>query len=247
MRMLLLWSLAAAMVLGAIEPALACSCLGSSLEEERKNASLIFVGLVTDIRLPETAADNGYASVTFAVLQAWQRRSPRSVVVLTAPRGMSCGFIPTVGGYYLIFAQRSSSDRQLHMNLCSYNIALFCGGEILEALGRPATRHEMLPSIDQWGSDDAPIPAWIRCMPRPRAPTHPSLMIPNGVEIKRFSATIFRDGSAHDVDFSLECEKWCEEACTARLKESIQLAIESWCWEPAVYRGVPVAIRVESF
>jgi hypothetical protein len=236
------YALTAVILLTFARSALGCSCVTKSVREERKDAALVFVGQVTAVT--DRQPSHWTATVAFEVLQAWNRGIAKTLNVVTSRGGGSCGYLPEVGGVYLIFAHRDPTNPHLQMTLCSNNAPLLCAGTALRELGRPARRDRPLPRLDDAGSDDAPISQSISCARDPRPARESRLHLPRWVEIRNFSATILRDGAVRDLEFDLECADLVEYECTSELERRVRASIESWIYEPATLNGRPVAMRV---
>jgi hypothetical protein len=238
--------LLASMVLFVPRLVFACSCITPGVREEKKRAALVFVAKVSNVKLPSYVGPP--AEVTFEVLVAWKGRPPKSVTVYSSPYGASCGWVPAVGGYYLVFAHRYSGEPRLQMGLCSNHVHYFCAQSAIRQLGRPTIRHSPLPTSDGLGTDDSPVPPyllWSGCTRPPQRPLQANLHLPPAVEMKDFSATILRDGTVRDLSFKLVCAPHVRSECTDELEARIRATVLSWRYRPGTFNGREVAMRIE--
>jgi len=222
--------------------AFACSCISLQLSDEIKYSALVFAGHVA--RIDKT--DDGMLRVTFTVYQSWRRRAAEEVAVDTAPSGASCGYPVEPGGDYLIFAKRIPDRPYLRIGLCSHNTPLICAPQqTLKKLGRPAVRYRPLPDFSRWGTNEQPATMWNLCGTPPVPPGDPNEGLPKGVWISDFVATVYDDGSVHDVRIKLTCLPYLTEQCTPERENETRARIESWRYKPAQRFGRPVAYKIE--
>jgi hypothetical protein len=228
-------ALVALIAIAFAAPAFACSCITTSVREERDRAALTFVGRVRDVRT------TGHArTITFDVLQAWNHRAPRTVTVETSTGGGSCGYHVEEGESYVIFAHRGDHTATLQISMCSNNMPLLCAERHLRELGRPARRYQRLPLLLDVGTDENPLSSTIHCARRPEWPSNANLGLPRSAHFRRFTVTILRDGSVRDLELDLECAE-----CTPELQARVRAKIEALTFKPATLNGRVVAMRVE--
>ncbi len=113
------------LVAAGARPAYACSCAGSSTEEQFRRSDAVFAGEVVEVgKFPMEQAgpmDPGMpylAPVSFDVKAAWKGVAGDSVVVHGQGPGPSCGLDFERGETYLVFAGRGEND-VLQTGLCS--------------------------------------------------------------------------------------------------------------------------------
>lgn len=113
--------------LGA-RPAYACSCAGTSTEEQFRRSDAVFAGEVVEVgKFPIEQAgptDSGlplFGPVTFDVKGAWKGVAGDSVVVHGQGPGPSCGLDFQRGETYLVFAGKAGEGENgpLQTDLCS--------------------------------------------------------------------------------------------------------------------------------
>lgn len=229
----------ALLLLFAAHEAFACSCAGSGNPlAEKRQASLTFVGRTVSVE----PVGGFQVRVTFDVLVAWRRDVPRRVSVLTSESGAACGYVPPIGEVHLLFAYRSKQDQELRIGLCSHNRPLICAENDLPRFGRPGTRHETLPDFKTFGSDDAPLPYYTRCVKQPEPIGDHTLVVIYGFQIHKLAYTVLRDGSVRDVSFEMKCPDVCTPADEAGMRN----AVARLKYKPAMLGSRPVAVRYQA-
>jgi len=206
------------------------------LDRELRASALIFAGHVARV-------EYGGARVTFTVYESWRRRAAEEVIVETSG---GCGYFVEPGGDYIIFARRYPGFPYLQMRACSHNTALLCAADLLKTLGRPAVRYRPLPDFRGWGTDEHPLTQWNLCGARePVRPPNADYGLPQGVWIRDFAATVYADGSVHDVQIKLGCLPHVADQCTPERERATRERIETWRYKPAELFGRPVAYKIE--
>lgn len=220
----------------------ACSCATPTLEREIASASVIFVGTATHRANP--TGDDDLAKITFDIHESWKLRLPKTFTVSTIAFGPACGYVPGIGGDFLVFAHRGK-DGRFHVGMCSNNQPFACALPVLEKLGRPAVKHKPLPVLTGLGTDENPLPSqtqFSRCTTPPTAPAGADLALPNGVDIASFSATVLRDGRMRDVVLTVTC--WPGAECPADLRARMKAKYEAVRYEPARWNGARAAMHI---
>lgn len=104
--------LVATLLASSATEGLTCSCAHRSTREKFRQAELVFVGSVTDVR-PSTSADPMFIyAVTLSVEKQWKGPTISKIEVLWAfDNPHMCGDLPIVKGErYLIYADRAQGN-----------------------------------------------------------------------------------------------------------------------------------------
>ena len=147
MRITLLLTVVATLMLLDVRPASACSCATApSPEEGLQQSDAVFAGRVTSIsggsRLAGFFGSEGFV-VRFAVSESWKGVTDRVVALRMGPGGgAACQYSFTEGEQYLVYARTDPTIQgsPLATNICDRTTLLAQAGPDLEALGRGATQ-----------------------------------------------------------------------------------------------------------
>lgn len=112
-RVLLVLSLAAAMLPATISPAWACSCAAVSPEELARSAKVVFTGRARAV------TDDGTTLVTrFTAGIVYKGSVPRHLEVVTSNQSAACGFPFREGQRYTVFGGKVRGG-EMSTNLCT--------------------------------------------------------------------------------------------------------------------------------
>ena len=120
--------------------AAACSCVmqAESNQEAFGEADAVFAGRVTGF------SGSDIKKITFDVSRTWKGPNVKNIAAYTSGNSASCGWSPTVGNEYLVYAYSQASNRshfdkpdsQLWISLCSRVFLLADANTDLTSLGQ---------------------------------------------------------------------------------------------------------------
>jgi len=229
----------------------ACTAPLDALAAERRHSDAVFVGRAVDVQPTEY---RGAIRVTWEVIQAWNKNTPRRVtVVLPSDEQAGCGWPldphprsirPVVGRVALIFA-RTSRTRELYVPACTNSTPLICIEKLPQDLGPPIVTYEPLPAE---GTNERPLDCLLNCVKTTDAVgglyNRVNEILPRGAWLQDVSFVEWTDGTIHDFQFSLRCRPWAAQACTPALETQAQRSINGYIVPLMMAAGRPVAAQM---
>ncbi|MFI6909996.1 hypothetical protein ACIBKY_52670 [Nonomuraea sp. NPDC050394] len=137
-------ALSAMFVLPA-EAAMACSCATGTPRELAGEATAVFTGTATGVRVIEPMENGGKVIATLRADHFYKGDARPSVEVTTRAQGPACGFAFHEGARYLLFAR--TTDAGLATSLCSGNLVLPAGDQPMRVMERTEGMGPVTPEL----------------------------------------------------------------------------------------------------